>query len=224
MTNAQDIKIYRDFFKGRLDDFAEQTEAGEYYRLGKPFEESCIAEHLEGHKSYGMYLIIPDSNLCWHTVIDIDVLEIEPVTFIIAALLKIGIKDTQILLEFSGSKGYHVWLTFDKAIDSWKTLKLGQAIVESSGIETKIEVSPKQDSVAKDKFGSLIKLPLGVHKKSGKRSCFLGTKFEPITDWCSHLTSIEKVSIEQLDSILLEVFKQEHFMVVKTQLDERMPI
>jgi len=42
------------------------------------------------------------------------------------------------------------------------------------------EIFPKQDSIPADGFGNLIKLPMQVHQKSGKRSHFVDKEFQEI--------------------------------------------
>jgi P4 family phage/plasmid primase-like protien len=202
MINENTIKSFKDFFKGRTDDFAEQIETGKYHRLGRRMEDKDIGDHLSGSKSYGMYLISPENNTCWHTVIDIDVLDEAVLKKVIEAVLYIGIERKQILVEFSGGKGYHIWIGFENAVEASKARNLGQIVLTLTKIKEKVEIFPKQERIEKDGYGSLIKLPLGIHKKAGKSSYFLDNDLKPIERWQDYLKAVKKVDNRQVESIL----------------------
>ena len=55
-----------------------------------------------------------------------------------------------------------------------------------------MEVFPKQTSVKKGGLGNLIKLPLGFHKRTGKRAVFLQPDGQPCADQLEVLLSVAK--------------------------------
>ena len=199
-----DVGIFGDYFKGRTTDFAEQTGSGSYIRCGRPITDEDISDHLSGKNTYAIYPINPRDNTCFLIVIDIDNKDITFVEKIVDAALKAGLKSYQILIEFSGCKGYHVLLRFTKPIPAKKARELGRIITALSEVELDIEVFPKQNTVTEDGFGCLVKLPLGVHKKSNQRSHFLDNTFQPVSDWQTHLNSIQKIEPEEVDVIIEE--------------------
>ena len=77
------------------------------------------------------------------------------------------------ILEFSGRRGYHVWLFFEKK----QYAKFVKTLIETRLHLNKIygiEVFPKQTELTPSrKYGNLIKIPFGIHKKSGKRSVII---------------------------------------------------
>ena len=74
------------------------------------------------------------------------------------------------MLEFSGRKGYHVWIFFEPTIQAEYAQKLVKARLNRIG-SNRHEVFPKQTELnASRKFGNLVKLPLALHRVSGKRS------------------------------------------------------
>ena len=92
------------------------------------------------------------------------------------------------LIEKSGSKSsYHVW-TFFKPTPGSEVRKFGLHILKELGLSTKgknkVELYPKQDkaSTTPEKYGTMIKCPCGIHRKSERTSRFLMPEFigEPL--------------------------------------------
>jgi hypothetical protein len=80
------------------------------------------------------------------------------------------------LIEFSGGKGFHFWYFFDPPLEAATTRRLLERVRASIAGDLQafeIEVFPKQDAHSGKGFGNLVKLPLGVHRLSGKRSFFI---------------------------------------------------
>lgn len=83
------------------------------------------------------------------------------------------------LLEFSGNRGFHIWITFDEVINYRNAYELQQAILE------KIDFNYDKNLIAVDLFPSSgvptdgvglgVKIPLSKHKKTGKYSIILGS-------------------------------------------------
>ncbi len=203
-TNENEVKVFKKYFQGRSDVFAVQKEDGGYGKVEAPMTDCHIAEHLGGGATYGVYNIIPIENTCYHTIIDLDTKEPTVALSIYNAILLIGMSSEQVLVEFSGNKGYHFWLGFEKALPASKAKRLGQAILELSVHNDKVEVFPKQATVEKNGYGNLVKLPMGIHRKSGKRSYFVDSDLNPISDWVGHLQNVKKISEDRLDEILAQ--------------------
>jgi hypothetical protein len=51
---------------------AVQRSNGEYYPLEEPFTRGCLVEHLTGERTYGHYLINPETDMCKLFAFDID--------------------------------------------------------------------------------------------------------------------------------------------------------
>lgn len=198
-------------FNGRWDDFTLQQELNSegktpYWRQGKALEDEDIAAHLYGWQTIGIYPINPKDHAVRFVVIDLDFndfaeMDFEVVRKVLKAAKKLGIRVEQILIEFSGRRGYHVWIFFSDPVPAATAGRLGKGIVDLGGVQ-KYEIFPKQDEVREGGFGNPIKLPLCVHKASGKRSCFLDEDGKEIVDWQAHLGSRSFLDKVQLDSIL----------------------
>jgi hypothetical protein len=78
------------------------------------------------------------------------------------------IPDTAILLERTGGRGWHIWVF----VDEWVEAKTARAFLRHSldGIELTypVEIYPKQDRLRGGGLGNLVRLPLGVHQRTGK--------------------------------------------------------
>jgi len=164
------------YFKGREDVIAEQRPTGAYIKVLQPWTEALAKLHLTGKRTFGLYLISDaKESLTYHTVIDIDELDQTKLMALTGALTKIGLTDQYYVLEFSGSKGYHIWIRYEDAVPAREARAFGHLIVRLANLKVDdVEVFPKQDTIASTGFGNLVKLPLGLHQKSGKESAILG--------------------------------------------------
>ena len=84
-------------------------------------------------------------------------------------------------LEDSGNKGYHVW-AFLESPQLAKNVRYALAEYEKQftlvSDDLHWEIFPKQDELKNDGYGNLIKLPLQIHKKSGRHSHFVDDTFQ----------------------------------------------
>jgi hypothetical protein len=153
-------------------------------RLGNFLENPYIMKnHVKGQSTLGFYQTGLDNKVKWICV-DIDDHEGErgpkavraDISSLLGVLTKYGIP---FLLEASGSpNSYHIWIllrptkTYDAYIFSRQI---------ASEADVKCEIFPKNKSLNKDaKFGNLVKVPLGINRKTGIRSQFLDpVTFEP---------------------------------------------
>jgi hypothetical protein len=89
---------------------------------------------------------------------------------IAAALVdELGVPAMYLGTEFSGKKGYHLWLPLQEPRPSHELRRVGRAALTLAGVSC--EVYPKQDEVRD--LGNLVKLPGGVHQVSGRRNDFI---------------------------------------------------
>lgn len=98
---------------------------------------------------------------------------------------KYGLEDNEMLVSFSGSKGYHVDIFFEKPA-LFKKVKsfYKQVIVDVGCSEQDIEFRPTP--------GQGVKLPLSYHRKTGKRCILLSTSFLEKDD--NYIMEIKKIA------------------------------
>ncbi len=92
---------------------------------------------------------------------------------------------------FSGQKGYHIWLFFNRTVRTRDIISFAQSITEwnRDNIDVNIEFRPESED------GRSIKLPLGLHIKSREFSCFVDKKtFKPVENSYEYLMTIEQIS------------------------------
>ena len=159
-------------FVGRKNIFAIQTKNG-YVPIRREITKQDLINHLNGAKTYGSYLIREDGKITF-AVIDIDG---DPKN--LPALESLGrvvinlFPEFERVLEFSGRRGYHIWLFPTNPEPPSFVRELVKTRLREYGI--KVEVYPKQDMVNElnKQLGSLVKLPCGIHNKTGKWSKIL---------------------------------------------------
>lgn len=163
--------------------------------LYDPLTPAVLRQHLDGTLTVGTYVVRGDQAKV--LAFDIDVtthdqgleeIIASEASAIHRALTELGVPRRSIGIEFSGRRGQHVWVLFGTMTEAKKLRRLGRAALAMAGV--KCEVFPKQDQAPE--IGSLIKLPLGLHKGSGKRSKWLTPPPQPL-------------SVEVLNRILSEL-------------------
>ncbi|MCB9438376.1 MAG: hypothetical protein H6673_15480 [Anaerolineales bacterium] len=108
-------------------------------------------------------------------------------------------------------RGGHLWL-FTPPLKGSDIRRFGKQLIAAYGLSPNLELYPKQDSL-KTGPGSLVRLPLGVHRKSGKRYPFIqldGTPLAPtIREQLVLLGSPQRVSPDFIEQVLAEIPHEE---------------
>ena len=85
---------------------------------------------------------------------------------------------------------------FAEPVPAAKVKRFLEAVVGRVGPpspELQWEVFPKQEQVAEDQLGNLIKLPLGIHLKTGRRCLFTDLEGQEYSDQEGFLENIQQV-------------------------------
>jgi len=212
------LEVYLDYFRGNPYRYGIQQPDGTYYVIKEgeaiPYGVELLKQHLTGEITVAIY-----QNELGYThslVIDIDQGENEPDEVIITRASNlyntITARGLVPLIEWSGRRGFHLWLFFNSPVKCSYAHAFGKKLVVEAGLPKSTEIYP----LPKDNpevLGHLIKLPLCEHKRSGSRSTFLRPDFVPvpqgIEDWYNwflvqiqYLQTIPFVTLEQLDPII----------------------
>ena len=165
------LNTYRGLFVGRSDDYAMQLPPGalqNYRRVGKELREADLYDHLTGRYTYGTYVM--DANgRCRFAVFDDDTVDDGSQQ----ALARLWALQNQLATEGFVSyversrRGGHLWVFFVRPalaseVRAWLL----------PFCPTDVEFYPKQDE-GRNGYGSLIRLPLGIHRKSHQRYHFV---------------------------------------------------
>jgi hypothetical protein len=156
------IEQYRGLFVGRLSDHSIQLENGLYARVGQPLTPARLAAHLRGDVSLATYLI-NDQGQCTFAVIDADQDNgLEVLSEVQGRLADLGVLTH---LEMS-RRGGHLWVFLSRPV-SPRLVRAWLLPFCPYGVE----FYPKQDQTRG--YGSAIRLPFGIHRKSGRRYPFV---------------------------------------------------
>lgn len=102
-------------------------------------------------------------------------------------------QDLPAYLEDSGFKGRHVWIFLETPIPAGVAKKCGELLAGRLlplPPEVTLEVFPKQATVRPGSLGNLIKLPLGIHRRTGQRALFVQPDGQPLADQLGFLAQI----------------------------------
>ena len=209
--NSAERRAYRELFINRDDVYKRQNSRGDaYYDVHETLTDEILFNPNENVGSYQL----DKNNQVRYAVLDIDIIKeihkrdgfkvgdwlpkLQQQVKCANDLLKA--KGIEAVIEFSGFKGYHLWIFLKEPMDAsvvrqfMKTTFDGMKKVDAA-IEW--ELFPKQDNIAEG-YGNYIKPPLQLHKKSGRWSHFVDENGNEIT---VDLTKVRKID----PSLLLKV-------------------
>lgn len=193
------IGHYLELFSGREDCFARQwadKHEGKqgYVPVRRPMEPEDVEEHLSGRKTYGIYLLRSDATVK-AAVIDADLVKKFRGGRLTSDEKRLIRRERDYLLsrvnelaeeqglhpltEFSGGKGFHFWFLFETpipALEAKRCLEGITGLLAKDFTAFQLEVFPKQGQLSGKGMGNLVKLPLGIHRLSGKRSRFIACR------------------------------------------------
>lgn len=210
----------------------EAIESNELMRLNStrpfPFGKSDIMKHLKKETTVGIYTT--DGNSSFLTF-DIDEDNLDYVESIYNSLCHCGIQDNQILLSYSGNKGYHISIFFDKSMQKAVLRKLYDLILWESNL---LDVKRKNGTDVIEARGitnQAVKLPLSINRKNkleyrkikcwqdieyryktGKGNfCYLISQYGGEIDTIKKVTSMQKIASNKIKDIINNLNEEVQF-------------
>ncbi len=201
-------------FAGREDCFArqwadKQSDKSGYTPVRRSMTVEDLEDHLSGRKTYGIYLLRKDARV--HTaVIDADLAKAfrtnppkkagdivrRDRAYLFSRIREISVEmGMSPVAEFSGGKGYHFWFLFESPIPAAKARQAAGAVIgriEKDLEAFNLELFPKQDGFTGKGLGNLVKLPLGVHRLTGKQSFFTDCRDRSVDAQLRHLHRVRR--------------------------------
>jgi group II intron reverse transcriptase/maturase len=211
----EQLEKFVNLFSGREGIHAVQwidnTGRTGYFPIKGEITVELVKEHLQGHTTLGVYVSRTDNSVNF-LVFDIDLKKgsvskqdnltnsAQNETLEVANKIKeycnsLGISA---YIEKTGGRGHHCWIFFSEPLKAGLARDFGKHILRNIGELPKdvdVEIFPKQDNVAPEGLGSLIKLPLGIDRKTGRRSLFIG---EDDLDQSSFVENIKSFSKREI--------------------------
>lgn len=193
-----DLVRFLAVFGGREDVYARQWYSpqrgeGGYAPVREPLTPRQLRQHFLGDVTLGVYPIRLDGT-CVFCALDVDLTraaleeaqrqhelarvvreELRTATVEIASRLQAA--GLPHLIEDSGYKGRHFWMFLAAPEPAATLVALGRAVMAmiatAIGPHLALEWFPKASRPGTRGLGNLIKLPLGVHRRTGRRSVLL---------------------------------------------------
>jgi len=159
--------ILASMFVQRWDVYGMQLADGRYVSIKEPLTGRHLMHHLSGKITLGVYVLNEDSETTL-TVLDADDdVQYYQLFRLADELAKDGIPS---YLERS-RRGGHMWLKHSSLVSGLEAKTFGEELLAEIKLEP-MEVFPKQEEL-RNGPGSLIRLPFGVHRKSGSMYPFV---------------------------------------------------
>ncbi len=179
----QIIRKFNELIIGSRNRFIEQISDTGYIERKNKLIDTIVRDHINGKRTIGCFYCNGGTKFM---VFDIDEVDDVRAPAIITILKRLGIKDYDIHLESSGNKGFHIWLFFDQTLPIKKIVDFGHWVISQLGeYASKIELRPESIK------GKGIKLPLGIHKKTKKKTVFLNHNRTKIRDQTKYFLNIK---------------------------------
>ena len=194
-------------FIPRSDMYPIQRHDGRYVTVRKPLTASLVESHLLGRITLGAYALNPDSRARW---LCYDADSGVSWTYLQAMALALLSDGVPAYLEQS-RRGGHLWLFLPTTppVSGASARQFGRQLLQTHHVEN-VELFPKQDRLTTGP-GSLVRLPLGRHRKDGRRYHFIqpdGTPLSPtIREQISLLAFPERTPDDFFYSVLADAKK-----------------
>lgn len=220
-----DVARFAHLFSGRENIYARQwwDESGQggYTPVRQPLVFQVVKNHLLGSVTIGVYPVRLDNTVTFFAI-DIDINKraiarargsvkearrIKEDVSSEARRLQAALSDfgLQALLEDSGYKGRHLWVFLEEPVEASIIRQFGVLFLAAHPLQSPdlhAEFFPKQAEVGSG-VGNLIKLPLGIHRRSGRRSRLLLPDGSADPDPYATLRRIRKVPRQTLFAVII---------------------
>lgn len=160
------VEVLARQFIQRWDMYPRQLDTGQYVTIHEPLNTGLIFDHLRGSITLGTYLLDSRSNGRYFVLDADDEADWRRLTGIAEAFRARGEGS---YLERS-RRGGHLFGFLPRPMQGREIRAFGRGLASFYGIQG-VEFFPKQDELT-DGPGSLIRLPFGIHRKTGGRYGF----------------------------------------------------
>jgi hypothetical protein len=199
-VSGEQLRQFAALFVGRRDDYALQREDGSYFRAGQPLTYEALRVHLMGGHTIGSY-VIDERERCCFVLYDADGLETS--VQLLEVQKRLAATGVVSYLERT-RRGLHLWVFLARFLAPWQVRRWLLPYCPKG-----VEFYPKQDALTPDcPYGSLVRLPLGVHRRSGRRYPFMsqvGDQLVPVASSMSEslawLSTVERAAVPDTTSL-----------------------
>jgi len=189
------------------------------FRAFVQVNDEIIRNHLKGNDpndrsgrdfTIGVYPLLSDES-CWFLAADFDksTWTEDAKTFLETC---VSYQVPAVLERSRSGNGGHVWIFFETPVPAVLARKLGALLLTSTmnrrpeiGMDSYDRLFPSQDTLPRGGFGNLIALPLQKKPREQNNSVFLDNDFNPYSDQWAFLSSIQKMTLQDLERIVKNV-------------------
>lgn len=165
---------YANTFIPRFDMYPVQIGTGKYTKRQQLLDLRTVEEHILGKITIGAYALDPDSRASW---VCFDADDDERFLGLISLSQKLDVQGVPSYIEPS-RRGGHLWL-FTPKLPGREARRFARQLISDEGLPETLEIYPKQDRLVTGP-GSLVRLPLGIHRKSNRRYHFVFPDWRPL--------------------------------------------
>ncbi|MFN7961579.1 MAG: CRISPR-associated primase-polymerase type A1 [Thermoanaerobaculia bacterium] len=200
--DESDLELLLSLFQGREGVHAVESVTRGGHRTFVPVQRALLADdwraHLAGEKTLGLPLVRA-GNTCLLGILDVDldrktllaaegrVEELLGRALATALRLRAELSRRRVdcLLEFSGAKGYHLWIRLQEPLLAARLRRFLLEVLDAirplpEGV--RVEEFPNRDRLRSEEWRPCVKLPLGLHGKSGRRCDLLDGQGRALQD------------------------------------------
>lgn len=191
------ISKFQQLILGNENKYIEQVEDDgkiTYYTRKSKITEEMLLRHITGERTIGTFYDHEETKfLCF----DVDSRDPRNMIRMCQALTDSGVNKNDIHLEDSGNKGWHVWLFFERPLPINRIVDFGKYVLDQlwDGRDC-IELRPEGVTTRG------IKLPLGIQKKTNRRTEFIDFNLEPLADPFDYFLTIQPIPLSKMEQIL----------------------
>jgi hypothetical protein len=167
------VEAYAATFISRRDCYPWQQGDGSYISVHKPLTTDLLHRHLKGAITLGAYALDATSKAHW---ICLDADTDDQWTRVLTLANRLEAQTVTSYREPS-RRGGHLWL-FTSPLPSVFARRFAKQLLVEFDVPD-VEIYPKQDNLTTG-IGSLVRLPLGIHRKSGQVYPFINRDGLPL--------------------------------------------
>lgn len=197
-TNDKLVRVIDSLFISSKKKRIEQQNDGSYFTLYNGLSKQHLLDHIQGNKTIGIFSgDVYSKYICF----DVDtgkyqrsIAKRDTKILIYTLISEFNLSKDYITVVDSGNKGYHVYLFFDDVIHVEYLRAFYREVIERAGYDpTDIEFRPTDTQA--------VKLPLGIHKVTGRRCSFVDymNNFKVLDN--EHLYNINRLNADSFKTI-----------------------
>src|SRR6202163_674180 len=164
MVSERHVRLLAARCIGRRNDYALQQDNGRYVRVGSAVTLAALARHVAGVETMGSY-VIDEQDTCHFAVFDAD--SLDGLVQLLGVQRRLAADGIDSALEGS-RRGGHLRVFFASAVSADLVRRWLLPYCPDG-----VEFYPKRDWATWKEPGSLMRVPFGVHRLTGRRYPFL---------------------------------------------------